>query len=100
MGKDIHVLPKPTGFKNPDQQNTIRAQCPNCGHAHRIATPRGRPPLQVHPDKQRDRDMKRAYKFVEIDEMGQAEVVKILKVSQSTVSKWVAEVKRALMSWA
>lgn len=93
MGKDIHVLPKPAGFKNPDQQNTIRAQCPNCGHAHRVAIPRGRVPLQI------DRDKRRAYKFVEIDEMDQAEVAKLLKVSQGTVSKWVAEVKQALMSW-
>lgn len=93
MGKDIHVLPKPTGFKNPDQYSTIRAQCPNCGHAHRVAIPRGRPPLQI------DRDKRRAYKFIEIDEMDQAEVAKLLKISQGTVSKWVAEVKQAIMSW-
>ncbi len=92
MGKDIHVVPKPTGFKNPDQQNTIQAQCPNCGHAHRVAIPRGRSPVQI------DRDKRRAYKLVEIDEMDQAEVAKLLKVSQGTVSKWVTEVKRALMS--
>ena len=93
MGKDIHVVPKPTGFKNPDQQNTIRAQCPNCGHAHRVAIPKGRPPLQI------DRDKQRAYRFVEIDGINQTKVAELLKISQSTVSKWVAEVKQALMSW-
>ncbi len=93
MARDGRQVQKPTGFKNPDQHSTIRAQCPNCGHAHRVAIPIGRPPLQI------DRDKRRAYKFVEIDEMDQAEVAKLLKISQSTVSKWVDEVKQALMSW-
>ncbi len=92
MSKEAQRVPKPTGFKNPDQQNTIRAQCPNCGHAHRVAIPKGRPPLQI------DRDKQRAYRFVEIDGMNQVEVAKLLKVSQSTVSEWVDEVKQALMS--